>query len=369
VESSTVRQDATSIEYVRTQNYLNTERWITRSRWFVIAFLFLYLNLLRLTDWPLGLFNSLLAVAALYNLGIYLYIRKTKFFPVKLILVFLYLDMIAVAVGMFYTGGATSPFLFIWYLTLFATGIRFGFKQSLLLLVPMAAFYAYLVYRDAGFAGPRIVNQLFLGISSLVGASLYGTIYSRGERYTMKVMADFRLASIKDNLTGLYNYAFFMDRLKHEQFRADRTNSHFSVLIFDLDLFKNVNDAYGHEKGNVLLKAVARILTMNARGMDTVARYGGEEFVVLMPDSKGADHEMAERIRKKVEETEFNGIAEGPLRITISGGICTYPNDAGTGTDVLVQADKALYAAKAGGRNRTRSCRDMSGSLVPRTEP
>jgi diguanylate cyclase (GGDEF)-like protein len=273
--------------------------------------------------------------------------------------VFLYLDMIAVAVGLFYTGGVTSPFLFIWYLTLFATGIRFGFKQSLLLLVPMAAFYAYLVHRDMGFTGPNPVNRLLLGLSSLVGASLYGTIYSQGERYTMKVMADFRLAAIMDNLTGLYNYAFFMDRLKHEQFRADRANSHFSVIIFDLDRFKQVNDTYGHEKGNVLLKAVAGILTMNARGMDTVARYGGEEFVVLMPDSKGAEHEMAERIRKKVEETEFNGIAEGPLRITISGGLCTYPNDAKTGVDVLVKADKALYAAKTGGRNRTRSCREI----------
>jgi len=362
VESTTVRKDTASIEYVRVQNYLNTERWITKSRWFVIAFLFLYLNMLQLTDWPLGLFNSLLVLAALYNLGIVLFIRNANFFSIKLILVFLYLDMIAVAVGLFYTGGVTSPFLFIWYLTLFATGIRFGFKQSLLLLVPMAVFYAYLVHRDMGFTGPGPVNRLLLGLSSLVGASMYGTIYSQGERYTMKVMADFRMASIMDNLTGLYNYAFFMDRLKHEQFRADRANSHFSVIIFDLDRFKQVNDTYGHEKGNVLLKAVAGILTTNARGMDTVARYGGEEFVVLMPDSKGADHEMAERIRKKVEEAEFNGIAEGPLRITISGGLCTYPNDARSGTDVLVQADKALYAAKASGRNRTRSCREMKDS-------
>jgi diguanylate cyclase (GGDEF)-like protein len=358
----TAHKDTASIEYVKVQNYLNTERWITKSRWFVIAFLFLYLNVLQLTDWPRGLFNSLLVIAALYNLGLDLYLRNANFISIKLILVFLYLDMIAVAIGMFYTGGVSSPFLFIWYLNLFATGIRFGFKQSLLFLVPMAAFYAYLVNRDMDFTGPGSVNRLLLGLGSLVAASLYGTIYSQGERYTMTVMEDFHMASIMDNLTGLYNYAFFMDRLKHEQFRADRTSSHFSVIIFDLDHFKQVNDTYGHEKGNVLLKAVAGILTMNARGMDTVARYGGEEFVILMPDSKGAEHEMAERIRKKVEETEFNGIAEGPLRITISGGLCTYPNDARSGTDVLVQADKALYAAKASGRNGTSSCREMKDS-------
>jgi len=359
LESATVQKDAVSIEDVRAQNYLNTERWITKSRWAVIAFLFVYLNVLQLTDWPRGLVNSLLMIAALYNGAIELYIRKAGFFSIKLILVFLYLDMLAVAAGLFYTGGVTSPFLFIWYLTLFATGIRFGFRQSLLLLVPMAAFYVYLVHRDMGFTGPEPANRLLLGLSSLVAASVYGTIFSRGERFTMKVMADVRMASIMDNLTGLYNYAYFMDRLKHEQLRADRTNAHFSVIIFDLDRFKQVNDTYGHEKGNVLLKAVAGILTTNARGMDTVARYGGEEFVILMPDGRGAEHEMAERIRRKVEETEFTGIAEGPLRITLSGGLCTYPNDAESGVDVLVKADKALYAAKTGGRNRMRSCREI----------
>jgi diguanylate cyclase (GGDEF)-like protein len=363
LESTIEQRDTASIEYVRVRNYLNTEHWITKSRWVVIAFLFLYLNVLRLTDWPRGLVNSLLVIAALYNGGIYLYIRKTSFFSIKLILLFLYLDMLAVAVGLFYTGGVASPFLFIWYLTLFATGIRFGFRHSLLLLVPMAVFYAYLVYRDMDFADPDFLNRLLLGLSSLVATSAYGTIFSRGERYTMKVMADFRTASIMDNLTGLYNYSYFMDRLKHEQFRADRDNSHFSVIIFDLDRFKQVNDTYGHEKGNVLLKAVAGILATNARGMDTVARYGGEEFVILMPDSRGAEHEMAERIRKKVAGTEFNGIAEGPLRITVSGGICTYPHDAQSGVDVLVNADKALYAAKAGGRNRMRSCREMKGAF------
>ncbi len=368
MESTTVQKDTASIEYVRVQNYLNTELWITKSRWFVIAFLFLYLNVMRLTDWPLRLFNALLMLAALYNTGIFLYLRKTSFFSIKLILLFLYFDMLAVAVGLFYTGGVTSPFLFIWYLTLFATGIRFGFRQSLLLLVPMAVFYAFLVHRDMGFDGPDPVNRLLLGLSSLVAASLYGTIFSQGERFTMKIMADFRNASIIDNLTGLNNYAYFMDRLKHEQFRADRTNSHFSIIIFDLDRFKQVNDTYGHEKGNVLLKAVAGILTMNARGMDTVARYGGEEFVILMPDSRGAEHEMAERIRKKVEGMEFSGIAEGPLKITISGGLCTYPNDAKSGADVLAQADKALYAAKANGRNRTRSCREMKDSSGRRTD-
>jgi diguanylate cyclase (GGDEF)-like protein len=358
--SKTAQQNSESVEYVRVQNYLNAERWITRSRWFVIGFLFLYLNVLQLTDWPRNLLNGLLAFAALYNIGIERYIRKASFFSINHILVFLYLDMLVVAVGVSSTGGIQSPFLFIWYLTLFAAGIRFGFKQSLLLLMFMVLFYAYFVYRDMGFTGHESINRLILGLSSLVAAAFYGTIFSQGERFTMKIMADFRTASIRDHLTGLNNYAYFMDRLKHEQFRADRNNSHFSVILFDIDRFKQVNDAYGHEKGNVLLKAMAGIISENARGMDTVARYGGEEFVVLMPESRGAEREMAERIRRKIEETDFADIASGPIKVTISGGFCTYPHDADTAAEVLAQADNALYAAKAAGRNRTCSCSEAS---------
>jgi diguanylate cyclase (GGDEF)-like protein len=346
-------EEPESCEYVRVENYRNMELMITWSRWAVIVFLFLYLNVLKLTDWPLGLFNCLLAIAALYNLGIGLYIKKVRFFSTRLTLIFLYLDMLAVAVGLYFTGGVDSPFLFIWYLTLFATSIRFGFRQSLLLQVPMAAFYTYLLFRGAGFVDPEVFNRLVLGLISLVATSLYGSIFSRGEQFTMKVLTDFRKASITDKLTGLYNYAHFIDRLRHEQYRADRNNSHFSVILFDLDRFKQVNDTYGHERGNVLLAAVAGIVKMNARKMDTVARYGGEEFVVLMPESRGAEREMAERIRKKIEETEFSGITDGPVRVTISGGLCTYPGDAATLDEVLDKADKALYAAKAKGRNRT----------------
>ncbi len=346
-------QDDASCEFVRVQNYRNMELMITKSRWFVIGFLFLYLNLLHLTNWPLGLFNRLLVIAAIYNVGIHLYLTRTRFFSTRLTLLFLYLDMVAVAVGLYYTDGVNSPFLFIWYLTLFATAMRFGFKQSLLLQAPMGVFFVYLLVRDTPGVGPDMANRLVLGLISLVATSLYGSIFARGEQFTMKVMADFRRASITDHLTGLYNHAHFIDRLRHEQYRADRDKSHFSVILFDLDRFKQVNDTYGHEKGNALLKAVAAILRMNARRMDTVARYGGEEFVVLMPESNGSEREMAERIRKKIEENEFVGISSSPIRITISGGICTYPVDAATMEDLLIRVDEALYAAKTGGRNKT----------------
>lgn len=166
--------------------------------------------------------------------------------------------------------------------------------------------------------------------------------------------------SITDRLTGLFNYSYFIDELQREQARAERRNTQFSLVIFDLDLFKQVNDTYGHEKGNLLLQEVAAILKANARKMDTVARYGGEEFVVLMPESNGSEMEVAERMRKRIEDAEFIGIAEQPIKITISGGVCTYPRDARTVNELLDKADKGLYVAKTCGRNRTNYCEPLA---------
>jgi diguanylate cyclase (GGDEF)-like protein len=160
-------------------------------------------------------------------------------------------------------------------------------------------------------------------------------------------------SSITDGLTGLCNYAHFVEELKKEEARAGRNNSNFGVILFDLDHFKKVNDTWGHEKGNVLLRAVADILKANARQADTVARYGGEEFAMLMPESNGAEREVAERIRKKIESTEFTGVAGASFRITISGGVSTYPRDAQNVNELLDKADQGLYKAKNNGRNKT----------------
>jgi two-component system cell cycle response regulator len=127
-------------------------------------------------------------------------------------------------------------------------------------------------------------------------------------------------------------------------------------MLLDLDHFKSVNDRHGHQAGDEVLRRAAQVILGMVRGGDTVARYGGEEFVILMPDSDGAEHEVAERVRKKVEEAEFTGIADRPLKITISGGVCTYPQHALSIYDLLDKADKGLYTAKNTGRNRVCNC-------------
>ncbi len=341
---------------VRNRNYLVTEATIATGRWFVIAFLFLYINILKLPGWPVGLFNLLILVAALYNLGITLAVRRTEVFSVKLTLLFLYCDMTAVSVGLYFTGGSQSPFLFLWYLTLFTSGVRFGYLRSLAVQVPLALFYTWMLQREMGIRDLESINRLVFGLFAIAAAALYGALFSREERYTFKRLSDVHREAITDRLTGLYNYAYFLEALKREKDRADRSGGHFSLAIFDLDHFKGVNDTYGHEKGNQLLRAVANILKASSRKVDTVARYGGEEFMVLMPDSNGSEMEVAERIRTQIENAEFPGIAEGPLKITISAGICSYPKEASTVMELLDRADQGLYRAKNSGRNRACNC-------------
>ncbi len=160
--------------------------------------------------------------------------------------------------------------------------------------------------------------------------------------------------SITDELTTLYNKRFFKIRLRDEVFRSQRTRRPLSLVILDVDYFKNYNDMVGHPAGDQVLKQIAQILKMSARDTDVVARYGGEEFCIILPevDIKGSES-FCERLRKNIEDYKFfkeevqpNGI------ITISLGTATYPNDASMIKELVIRADKALYRAKNSGRNR-----------------
>ncbi len=163
-----------------------------------------------------------------------------------------------------------------------------------------------------------------------------------------------------DGLTGLLNHRTFMEKLAEEYKRIDREPRPFSILLMDIDKFKNVNDKYGHPVGDVAIRAVAKILKETVRGSDFVARYGGEEFTVGMvdTDSRGA-LQMGERIRKILEKTLVARVYDGDLRVTVSIGISSFPEDTKNGADLVTLADNALYQAKRSGRNRVCLHRDV----------
>jgi diguanylate cyclase (GGDEF)-like protein len=160
--------------------------------------------------------------------------------------------------------------------------------------------------------------------------------------------------AIRDGLTGLYNHRYFQETLAVELVRSNRYRKSVSLVFMDVDAFKKYNDTYGHPEGDKILITLANIFSDSLRKSDTVARYGGEEFVLILPETEreGALH-LAENIRRNVFDHPFPGRETQPFgRITISLGVATFPEDGTDGSSLIERADKALYAAKAGGRNK-----------------
>jgi diguanylate cyclase (GGDEF)-like protein len=161
--------------------------------------------------------------------------------------------------------------------------------------------------------------------------------------------------TIIDGLTETYNYRYFKAKLEEERRRSFRYDLPMSLVMVDIDWFKSLNDNYGHENGNRVLKQLSQIIKTCIRDVDTFARYGGEEFAIILPQT-GLDEAqiMGERIRHSVESSDFKLAGDATVRITVSVGISCFPEN-GQGPKQLVRvADEALYRAKGEGRNLVR---------------
>lgn len=160
-----------------------------------------------------------------------------------------------------------------------------------------------------------------------------------------------RLA-ITDGLTDLYNTRYFYKTLELEIARTNRYGNPFSLMLFDIDNFKLLNDNYGHQAGDEVLQELARILEAVSRETDTVVRYGGEEFIIILPNTPEEETIfLANRLRNAVEKNTFIVNSKERVNITLSGGIASYPKNALDGKSLLNAADVALYSAKAAGKN------------------
>ncbi len=160
--------------------------------------------------------------------------------------------------------------------------------------------------------------------------------------------------SVTDRLTELYNHGYLQQRLEEEFERAARFGHTLSLIMLDIDDFKQYNDRYGHPKGDKVLQAVSSIIRQNLREIDVAARYGGEEFVVVLPETDVAGAlAVAERIRKSMSQHPFPSHDDaGPVTQTISLGVATYPIHATTPSRLIETADKAMYEAKRFGKNQ-----------------
>jgi len=192
----------------------------------------------------------------------------------------------------------------------------------------------------------------YLVRQSLAPDQLSRAIRSAMVRFTLeeernRLMAELRELSITDPLTGVGNRRFFMERLRQELHRSERTGRAFVLLMLDLDHFKLVNDRFGHQRGDEVLARCADILVQNVRKTDLAARYGGEEFCVLLPEtSEERGMLVAGKLRSAIEKTTCN--TKTP--ITVSIGVAEWAQED-TRDDLLRRADRAMYGAKKRGRN------------------
>jgi diguanylate cyclase (GGDEF)-like protein len=163
-------------------------------------------------------------------------------------------------------------------------------------------------------------------------------------------------SALRDGLTGLYNRRFFDENIKKLVPQAQREGLNIGVLMLDMDHFKAVNDEYGHDIGDKVLKEFARIVKENVREADIVVRFGGEEFLVLLVGvtSEQAAMDVANKLREKVADNVIDVYAGATMQKTISSGLSMFPGDSTSFTTVLKYADIALYEAKQGGRNQVK---------------
>ncbi len=244
-----------------------------------------------------------------------------------------------------------------------ATGTAYVWPLSVFPLILAAVFFFELGSLAVTFwLGNLYVLRFSFGApateeavsEALVGMALFlvaGLLLGRVQRRSAAARAQLAASSLTDRLTGLYNYGTFVDYLHNEVTKADRYGGELTLIMLDLDHFKQFNDRHGHEAGNDLLRRLGATIHGLVRDADHAARYGGEEFAVLMRGDEMHGFELAERLRRAAETTAVEVRGGGHVYATISAGVATYRGD-GDETRLVELADDALYESKRRGRNR-----------------
>lgn len=249
------------------------------------------------------------------------------------------------------TGGHQSPFFFGYVLLLAGASLRAEGAGPVLL--GLATGSAYLVGVsialgsspiDASALGLMAFNLVSLALIAYVAA-----VIGREQRRAQE--AALRLSRF-DALTGVHSRMYFTSAIQQEIMRAVRTGRPFSLVMLDLDGLKPVNDRFGHESGDRLLRAVGDVVRRGIRGTDVAARYGGDEFVIILPetDLEGAVR-VSDKLRLDIGELTLPH-NRSVIQTSVSIGIAAYPEDGRTGSELLRRADLAMYEAKRRGRNQ-----------------
>lgn len=292
------------------------------------------------------------------------------------------IDVLVITIAIYFLGGLRSGFFLLLYpVVIIYAGVVLSYRDcfvfaafSSLCLITLVAFEATGFVATTALADRLTPNiqkiTMLLGytiffhtvaylsgnLSDMIKNTRQSLIRVEQEKLKLereKAEESERLA-ITDGLTSLYNHRYFQEQLVKEVQRAQRYTSSISLVLGDVDHFKNFNDNYGHLQGDNILRHVAAILKTETRQTDVVARYGGDEFVIILPNAEKADAlRVAENIRNRIR-SELGSGQETSILIaaTMSFGVASFPLDALTPMGLIQKADESLYGAKNGGRDR-----------------
>ena len=347
----------------------DAEIFIIKMRWLLIIGSQLVFFIYKLNN--SGTLASITLFMLVYNGWAHYRVNRMEYTKIHLYF-FSFIDLLYVSILFSLGLGKPLDFHQFYYFLILVLGIRFGMHNYYGLVVLIGAIYLLVSRWVNGFRNiyPGIIHDLvqvtyFIVFGILTSFLLLRELKQRQEKEELitELQAAYEQLciynahveemAITDPLTGLYNYRFFNQRLNQEADKARRFRRQLSLIILDIDNFKDFNDSYGHPAGDTALRETAKIFRDNIRDLDVLARYGGEEFMVLLPET-GPDiaFMVAERIRQAVENHIFSMADDQPeLSITISGGIATYPDNATTADGLVKKADDVLYLAKNRGRN------------------
>lgn len=252
---------------------------------------------------------------------------------------------------LYYTGKLESPLLNLYLLVVITSCLTLGKLATLLQMALIVACYAWLGFEGAAYTKgySELVATLGAQVAPILLVAYVTTMLSADIR---RALTQIKLLSETDELTGTLNKRAIDIVSERIYKQAARYARPFSVLMIDSDSLKSVNDTYGHEAGNRLLKLTVQCIQNQLREADIVGRYGGDEFLVLLPETPGsAAAGVGARIRQSIEATPLS-IRDRTVNITASIGVAAYPEHGNDFESVMKKADQAMYASKNKGKNQ-----------------
>jgi diguanylate cyclase (GGDEF)-like protein len=253
---------------------------------------------------------------------------------------------------LYHTGRLESPLVNLYLLTIITSALTLGKLITMLEMALVVACYVFLGYSSTNDSLFWLTNAGDF-MSQLAPMLLVAYITTMLSADIRSALSRIKIISETDELTGIYNVRAFTTIADRTHKQSLRYRHPYSIIMIDSDNLKVVNDGYGHEAGNRLLKLTVSCVQQCLRETDVFARYGGDEFIALLPQTRGEGaFEVAERIRKSIETTPLSTQGK-QVTTTVSIGVACYPEHAEELSVVMNRADQGLYNSKRQGRNRT----------------